>query len=138
MTDNTLYRPMVVGPAPVTEILGSLWLPNFYFPLDLKGARLIKGLLQYCDEVGLYTGTEEEIEAGINWLRDMIAQPLLTQEQVCGIPTAWGATFRGRTDEGQGRVLQVMQGEGLPEPEWEFRAIDTEQGRLLQFRHKEE
>lgn len=129
-----LYRPFIVGPSSASEILGSLWLPNFYLPTTLRTARLIKGCLQFCDERGMYTGTEGEIDDAIEVLRRQIAEPLKTQEEVCGTPAPWGASFRIRYDEGDGAVFQAAQGEGLPVPPWEFRMIQREDDIWLQYR----
>lgn len=133
MNPNALYRPFVIGPTSAMELYGSLWEPSLFLPVMWETERLIKGLLLYCDEEGLYTDAPEDIEAALNVLREQLAVLPMTREEVCGLPPSpWGALFR----EAVARI-EERQGPGLPPPPWEFQ-IDIRDGEyILQFRTQE-
>ena len=123
MDPNALYRPFVIGPTSAVQLYGSLWEPSLYLPVMWETNRLIKGLLLYCDEVGLYTDAPEDIQIALEVLREQIAARPLTQQEVCGAES-WGADFRIVN----GDELQARQGPGLPIPPWEWRLVPQQDG----------
>lgn len=135
MLTNFLYRPMVIGVTSADALYGSLWEPSLFLPVMPETVRLIRGLLLYCDEVGMYNDSPEQIEASLNVLREQICAPALTQDEVCGLPPQeWGASFRLRRDEGGAGIFEVAQGEGLPPPPWEFRLRRVGDAQILEYR----
>ena len=130
---NWLYRPILLKQPKNAQEVGTEFVPTFFLPVTLEMVRLVRGMLEYLDEEIIWQGTPEQVEAARDVLRKQIAEPVKTQAEICGEPMAWGALFRSL-----GAMLQERQGEGLPEPPWEFRVEIREGEHWLQFRTAEE
>lgn len=105
------YRLNVINsPKPASEV-GTDFVPTFYLPVTAETAPFIRGMLRYLAYEEFWTGTESEIAQAIQVIERQIAEPLLTQADICGTTPAWGMQLRTVGD-----ILQTRQGFGFPEP----------------------
>lgn len=134
MARKYLYKPLVLETAKQVQEVGLEFSPTFFLPVTVGTIGFIRGMLDYLDEAIFWEGSAQDVEAVREVIREQIAQPILTQEQVCGLES-YGADYRIITED----LLQSLQGEGLPPPPWEFRVVPQQDGSvLLQYRTAEE
>lgn len=116
------YTPKVVqSPIPASEV--PAWNPeaDSFVRVNVHTYPLLMGIASLVAERQFFEGTEEQITVAVNAMLEQTSEVILHKEDICDTPTPWGAAFRIRRDEGGGGVFEVMQGEGLPVPPWEFR-----------------
>lgn len=132
MPRQHLYNPRVLWRPFDAQKLDGDFTPSFFIRVDINTIGLLRGMLAYMDDDRLFSGTAQEVQNAIHYVRDQFAEPLLTIDDICPPTGAWGANFRV-----SGNMLQAMQGPPYPEPIWEYQIVFRDGLYVLQFRTDE-